>query len=107
MLLISLSQNKKLKYYNNACNLNQFDRFLATELGIPALKLKEINMDLINKFVDYKRNRKGNKSIEGINHCLTPIIRTVKYARDNGLIDSMTANPIINDGYLSIKARSC
>lgn len=93
-------------YYNNACNLNQFDRFLVTELGIPSLKLKEINMDLINKFVDYKRNRKGNKSIEGINHCLTPIIRTVKYARDNGLIDGMTANPIINDGYLSVKDRS-
>ena len=93
-------------YYNNTCNLNQFDRFVTAELGIPALKLTEINMDLINKFVNYKRNRKGNKSIEGINHCLTPIIRTVKYARDNGLLDAIAANPIINDGYLSVKDRS-
>jgi integrase len=93
-------------YYNNTCNLNQFDRFVTAELGIPALKLTEINMDLINKFVEYKRNRKGNKSIEGINHCLTPIIRTVKYARDNGLLDAIAANPIINDGYLSVKDRS-
>ena len=93
-------------YYNNTCNLNQFYRFVTAELGIPALKLTEINMDLINKFVEYKRNRKGNKSIEGINHCLTPIIRTVKYARDNGLLDAIAANPIINDGYLSVKDRS-
>ena len=93
-------------YYNNSCYLKQFDRFLTQELGLSELKLSEINMDLINKFVDYKRNRKGNKSIEGINHSLTHIIRTVKYARDNGLIDGMTANPIINDGYMSVKDRS-
>ena len=93
-------------YYNNSCYLDQFDRFVTKELNQPNLKLIEINMDLINKFVDYKRNRRGNTSIEGINHSLTPIIRTVKYARDNGLIDGVTANPIINDGYLSVKDRS-
>ena len=93
-------------YYNNSCYLDQFDRFVTKELNQPNLKLIEINMDLINKFVDYKRNRRGNTSIEGINHSLTPIIRTVKYARDNGLIDGVTANPIINDGYMSVKDRS-
>lgn len=93
-------------YYNNSCYLNQFDRFISQELCRPGLLLTEISLDLINKFVDYKRNRIGNKSIEGINHSLTHIIRTVKYARDNGLIDGMTANPIINDGYLSVKDRS-
>lgn len=93
-------------FYNNSCYLNQFDRFVTQELDRPGLLLTEISMDIINKYVDYKRNRMGNKSIEGINHSLTPIIRTVKYARDNGLIDIVTANSIINDGYLSVKDRS-
>ncbi len=93
-------------YYNNSCYINQFDKFVTNELNQPNLNVADINLDLINKFVEYKRNRRGNTSIEGINHCLTPIIRTVKYARDNGLIDSVTANPIINDGYMSIKDRS-
>lgn len=93
-------------YYNNVCNLNQFDRFIINELKCPALKLNEISLDIINKYVNYKRNYKENKSIEGINHALTPIIRAVKYARDNGLIDAVKANPIINDGYMSVKGRS-
>lgn len=93
-------------YYNNACNLNQFERFLADELGRPDLKLAEISMDVINRFVDYKRNKRGNTSIEGINHSLTPILRAVRYARDNGLLDMATATPIIDGGYMNVKDRS-
>ena len=93
-------------YYNNACNLNQFERFLAEELGRPDLRLSEISMDVINKFVDYKRNKRGNTSIEGINHSLTPILRAVRYARDNGLLDMATATPIIDGGYMNVKDRS-
>ena len=93
-------------YYNNTCYLRQFDQFLASELGKPNLMLSEINLDYINKFVDYKRNKRGNTSIEGLNHCLTPIIRTVKYAKDNGLLSPVIANPIIENTYLSTKDRS-
>ena len=105
-LMYSRNQYGYSVYYNNTCYLDQFDRFLATELEKPDLKLSEINADLIDRFVDYKRNYKGNKSIQGLNHALTPIIRAVKYARDNGILDSLIANPIVNNGYLSTKDRS-
>ena len=105
-LMYSRNQYGYSVYYNNTCYLDQFIRFLANELGKPELRLSEINSDLIDRFVDYKRNYRGNTSIQGLNHALTPIIRTVKYARDNGMLDPLIANPIVNNGYLSTKDRS-
>lgn len=93
-------------YYNNTCYLNQFDKFLANEMKMPDMKLSEITLDLINRFVEYKRNYRGNTSIEGINHVLTPIVKAVRYARDNGVLDSKIANPIIEGAYLSNKDRT-
>ena len=93
-------------YYNAKQYIKQFDAFLKDYKKISSLTLKQVNKDIIDEYVGYKLNVKKYKTNEGVNKSLTPLVKAVKYAQDNGLIEMSRAHPIINETYLDIKKRT-
>ena len=93
-------------YYNAKLYIKQFEAFLKDYKKIESLTLKQVNKDIIDEYVGYKVNVKQYKTNEGVNKSLTPLVKAVKYAKDNGLIEMSKAQPIIEGTYLDIKKRT-
>lgn len=95
---IAYSTYDNAKYYILA-----FQKFLKVKKGVDVLMLSDLNVDIINQYIDYRLNDRLN-SKEATNKTLTPLFKAIKYANDNELIAASIANPIINN-YLNIKDR--
>lgn len=93
-------------YYNNKCYIKSFDKYLRVELKRQPILLADFNLDLINKYIKYRKDKLENTSNEGINKTLTPLLNAVKYALANGLIDPKLGNPIIEGAYIDLKDRT-
>ena len=92
-------------YYNKKLSIEAFGHYVADELGLLPLALNQITPELIDKYVTYRREKLGNKSNEGINKTLTPLVRALSYAMDNGVLDPKVAMPVIENAYLDVKDR--
>lgn len=93
-------------YYNAKLYIKQFDEFLKNHKKVSSLTLKQVSKELIDEYVGYKLNVKNYKTNEGVNKSLTPIVKAVRYAKDNGLIEMSRAQPIIDGTYLETKNRT-
>ena len=92
-------------YYNKRLNIEAFGRFVEDELGLPPLSLSQLTPDIIDKYVAYRKEKRHNQSVEGINKTLVPLVRAIVYAKDNGVLDPRIAMPIIENAYLDIQGR--
>lgn len=92
-------------FYNKDLNIKAFGRFVADELKLPPLSLKQLTPELIDRYVKYRRDTRHNTSNEGINKTLVPLVRAIEYAKDNGLLDPKLAMPIIETAYIEAKDR--
>lgn len=92
-------------FYNKKLNIEAFGRFVEDVLGMQPLSLNQVTPELIDKYVTYRREKLHNTSIEGINKTLVPLVRTLEYAKDNGLLDPKVAMPVIENAYLETKGR--
>lgn len=88
---------KTSRMKNHESSMHIFTEFLAAKgLGTykpDAIYLGDISSELIDKYIDYRRDVKKNKDCT-INHALTPIIQACKKAITKGLIDSKLAEEI-------------
>lgn len=91
---------KTSRMRNHQSSMNIFTEFLAAKgLGTyksDAIYLGDISTELIDKYIEYRRDVKKNKDCT-INHSLTPIIQACKLAITEGLIDRKLASQI--DGW--------
>lgn len=75
---------------NGKSCMNQFKQFLRSEnkgtYKEDGLYLGELKPELIESFIEWKRDVKGNKT-ETINQCLAPIICALEYASDMGYVE--------------------
>ena len=92
-------------FYNKKLSIEAFGRFVEDELGMQPLSLNQVTLELIDKYVTYRREKLHNTSIEGINKTLVPLVRSLEYAKDNGLLDPKVAMPVIENAYLETKGR--
>lgn len=87
------------RYNNGKCCMKIFGDFLKTyNLGTykdDGIYLGEVTPDIIDKYISWRRNIKGNKDVT-INHALTPIIKACRYASKLGLFDAAIAAVIEN-----------
>ena len=93
-------------YYNGKLYIKQFEKFLTEYKHLSSLSLQQVSKELFDEYVGYKINVKQYKTNEGINKSLTPLIKAVRYARDNGLIEMSKAQPILDGAYLEVKSRT-
>ena len=70
----------------NSC-INVFEHFLSHELHNKDLALAELTIDIIDKYIEYKRSDRGNTSNESINKSLVPVYQSLDYAAKNGIIE--------------------
>lgn len=92
-------------WYNNKCYINQFEKFLRKKLKVTDLALSDMNIDYINKWLNYQVDELEKKSRAGINHTITPLVNAVRYAKDNKMFDYDKAINIIENAYLQDKTR--
>ena len=92
-------------YYGKKRNIAMFDDYITTHLGLPPITLDQLTLELIDKYVEYRKEIRHNKSNEGINKTLVPLVEAIKYARDNGVLKAEKATPIIDNTYLDLKDR--
>lgn len=80
---LSTGQIQQSRYENGLSAMNMFQQFLrATNKGTykaDSIYLGEISRDLIDDYIDYRRNIKKNRT-STINHSLTPIIIACEHA---------------------------
>ena len=81
-------------YVNKESCIKVFERFLRTEMNMLSISLNEISLEIIDKFIVYRRKTLENTSNEGINKSLIPIYKALDNACDNGLIDRYVTGPI-------------
>lgn len=93
-------------YYNAKLYIKQFEEYLKNVKQIDNLSLNQINKQIIDEYVAYKINIKGYKTNEGVNKSISPLIKAVKYAKDNEYLKAGIAQAIVNDCYLDIKNRT-
>lgn len=93
-------------YYNAKLYIKQFEDFLKNYKHLDSLSLTQVNRELIDEYVGYKINVKRYKTNEGINKSLTPLLKAIRYAKDNGLIEMSKAQPLLEGAYLEIKKRT-
>lgn len=91
-------------YYNNNLYLNHFEEYLRLK-ELSSLTLSRVSLDTVSGFATYKLNEKHYKSKDAVNKCLTPLVKAIKSAKDNGLISAAQAQPIIEGAYLDTKER--
>lgn len=79
------------RYKNGLSCMKQFNRFLQLNMlgtyNKHSIKLNEVNIDIIEKYIKYRRDILKNTD-ETINHSLTPIIKACNYASSLGVIDA-------------------
>ena len=92
-------------YYNKKLSIEAFSRFVEDELNLQPLALNQITPELIDRYVTYRKEKLHNRSIEGINKTLVPLVRALEYAKDNGVLDPKIAMPVIENAYLETKDR--
>lgn len=81
----------KSRYENGVSNMKGFTEFLASQhkgtYQTNAIYLGDINSGLVDEYITYRRDIKGNTDAT-INHALTPIIIACEHAKDEGYIDT-------------------
>ena len=81
----------KSRYENGKSGMSIFKEFLVSQgkgtYKPDAIYLGQVNISLIEDYITYRRDVKGNKDAT-INHALTPIISAMERANNEGLIDS-------------------
>lgn len=92
-------------YYNADLNIKKFGKFLEDRMRIGTLFIKDLSVDMFNKYILYRKDTLGNTSNEGINKALVPLYKAVKYAADNGLMEKGLATSI-STNYIEKKTRS-
>ena len=88
-------------YYNSTLYLNKFGKFIEAKRGEPTIPIAELNLAIID---DYKAERLKKIGKDTLNKELTPIIKAIGYAQQNGLVDAATFGDL-NDLYMG-KSRS-
>jgi len=73
-------------YENKNSCIKVFEKYLRS-IGKRKMMIAEIDLELIDNFINYRRNSLDNTSPEGINKSLVPIYKALEYASDNGLIE--------------------
>ena len=74
-------------------------------MRIGTLFIKDLSVDMFNKYILYRKDTLGNTSNEGINKALVPLYKAVRYAADNGLMERGLATSI-STNYIEKKTRS-
>ena len=99
-------ETKKIGYstfYNQVLYLRKLRNYTISELGYEGFfPISDMNLDLIE---NYKAYRLKKISQDTMNKELTPILKTIEYAVQNGLMNSRMLT-IAKQGYVDVKARS-
>jgi len=86
-------------FKNGLSSFNIFRQFLSERglatCGTNSIYIGDLSEQMIDDYINYRRNTKGN-SDETINHALTPIIKAITDAANQGLADKTTAVNISN-----------
>ena len=85
---------------NALCGFNKFRQFLADIYGEDSIFISELSVDLVKQYIFWRQKHGNNNST--INKALTPIMRAVKKAVIDKLLDSSIAEAIC-DLYLPTK----
>lgn len=88
-------------FYNAKLYLEKFKKFIQTKRGEPNIPVAEVSLDLVDEYKEYRLKEIGK---ETMNKELTPIIKAIGYAVQNGLVDPSTFGSL-NDLYVG-KSRS-
>lgn len=88
-------------FYNAKLYLNKFKKFIETKRGEPNIPIAEMTIAIIDEYKEYRLKEIGK---ETLNKELTPIIKGISYAEQNGLVDA-SAFGNLNDIYIG-KSRS-
>jgi len=83
-------------YYNAERYLKKFKKFIELKRGEPVISIADITLDLLD---EYKVNRLKEIGKETMNKELTPIIKAISYAVQNGLVDAAKFGNL-NDIYI-------
>lgn len=92
-------------WYNNQCYIKQFEKFLRKKMEITELKLNDMSLDYINRWISYQIEDLEKKSRMGINHTLTPLLNAIRYAKEEKLFDPEKALYILDNAYMQEKSR--
>ena len=93
-------------FYNNKCYIKQFGAYLREKNKDEDIALSNVSLDLFSKYAVWQLDEKGKKSREGVNKTLTPFINALRYARDNGILNSAEITPVIDKIYIPVKERA-
>ena len=91
-------------WYNNNRYIIKFGQFLEKQYGSKDLKVSQINTEIIVQYIKWRQESLHNKSREGINKTLTPLIQAVQRACENDLLSNKVYAAIKNT-YLQSKSR--
>ena len=86
-------------YYNSIKYIKHFEKFL-NDTNQSNLTLGKIKLSII---LDYRAERLKTLKKTSFNKSISPIIKAVKWAQDNGDLPANIAHPIIEKGYLKLK----
>jgi integrase len=105
---LSLNRIGYSVYKNTISALSIFGEFLISKkkntCGSRSIYIGDISKALVDKYIAWRREVKNNSDAT-INHALTPIIKAVKRAADEGLLDSRIAAQIA-DNRIVVKPQS-
>ena len=88
-------------FYNAKLYLFKFKKFIEIKRGEPNIPIAEMTIAIIDEYKEYRLKEIGK---ETLNKELTPIIKGISYAEQNGLVDA-SAFGNLNDIYIG-KSRS-
>lgn len=92
------------KWYNDKLSILQFGKFLSSQLGEQELKVSQINDDYILRYIKWRQEVRQNKSREGINKTLSPLIKAAERAANNDLLPNKIF-VAMKESYLQSRSR--
>lgn len=89
-------------YYNQSLYLEKFRKFIVEEVsGEAFLPMPEVTSELLDRYKAYRMKHIGN---ETMNKELAPLLKSIEYAVQNGLMDTRMLS-VVTNGYVETKQR--
>lgn len=89
-------------WYNKKKYIDAFDTFLRHYLRIKRFNLSDLNLDVFDRYIQYRFEVKKNSSKEAINKTLVPLYVAIKNAADNGIFEHKDVASIFNN-YIEVR----
>lgn len=89
-------------WYNKGKCIDAFETFLKHYARVRRFNMADLNLEIFDRYIQYRFDVKKNSSKEAINKTLVPLYVAIKNAVDNGIIEHKDAVAIYNN-YIEVR----